>query len=104
MCEDQLRLFLWGSILEDNQSLKFYNINNHSVTLVVERLRGGARTRWTVVLRANNNSEVDLDSSDESSKDDERTGKCNLFNWIVMHGTLRIVLSVIEIICFTCND
>ena len=43
--EDQLRLILRGSILEDNQSLEFYNVNNHSIILVVEPLYGGPRRR-----------------------------------------------------------
>ena len=45
LCEDQLRLILRGSILEDNQSLEFYNVNNHSIILVVEPLYGGPRRR-----------------------------------------------------------
>ena len=68
--EDQLRLLFNGNVLENNRSLEFYNVNNDSIIMFVERLSGGARTRRTAVLRTNENAEVDLDSSDKSSEDD----------------------------------
>ena len=54
--EVQLRLLFNGIVLEDNRSLEFSKINNHSIIVFVERLSGGARTRRTVGLRTNENS------------------------------------------------
>ena len=85
--EDRLRLILRGSILKDNQNLKLYNINNHSIILVAEHPRGGPKIRCTAVLRANDNSEVDLDSSDESNEDNKRTGECPLYYELGIYGT-----------------
>ena len=85
-----LRLLFNGIVLEDNRSLESYNVNNHSIIVFVERLSGGARTRRTAVLSTNENSEVDLDSSDESSeddKDDEKTDECPLCKESDMYGT-----------------
>ena len=55
--------------------------------MFVERLSGGARTRYTVGLRTNENAQVDLDSSDESSEDDERLGDCCHCRDSDMYGT-----------------
>ena len=85
--EDQLRLLFNGNVLEDNRSLEFYNVNNLSIIMFVERLSGGARTRRTAILRTNENAEVDLDSSDESSEDNERTGECYHCGDSGMYGT-----------------
>ena len=85
--KDQLRLLFNGNVLEVNISLEFYNINNRSIIMFVERLSGGARTRYTSVLRTNENAEVYLDSSDESSEDDERTGEYYHCGDSCMYGT-----------------
>ena len=53
----------------------------------MERLSGGARTRRTAVLRTNENAELDLDSSDESSEDNERTGEYYHCGDSGMYGT-----------------
>ena len=39
--EDQLRLLFNGNALEDNRSLEFYNVNNLSIIMFVERLSSG---------------------------------------------------------------
>ena len=53
----------------------------------MERLSGGVRTKRTVGLRTNENAQVDLDSSDESSEDDERFGDCYHCEDSGMYGT-----------------
>ena len=80
-------------ILDDDQSLASYNIDNYSIIVVWELPRGGSRTRRTAVLRVNNISEVYLDTTDESNEDDEydeydeRTGECPLWNEIGTYDT-----------------
>ena len=49
LSEGQLRLFFQRTILEDDRRLSYYNIGNHSIIMVVERPRGGARTRCTAL-------------------------------------------------------
>ena len=87
LCKNQLRLLFNGNVLEDNRSLEFYNANNLSIIMFVERLSDEARTRRTAVLRTNENSEVDLDSSDESSEDDGTTGECYHCGYSGLYGT-----------------
>ena len=72
----QLRLLFNGIVLEDNRCLEFYNVNNHSNIVFVKRLSGGARTKRTVGLRKNENSQADLESFDESIDNDEKLGDC----------------------------
>ena len=48
--ERQQRLLYRGSVMEDNKSLAFYNVDSDSNILIVRRLRGNARTRATALL------------------------------------------------------
>ena len=50
LSEDQQRLIYSGSVIEDNKSLAYYNVDNDSKILIVRRLRGNARTRATALL------------------------------------------------------
>jgi len=45
--EEQQRLLFGRNIMENDNTLEVYNVNEHSILLVVRRLRGGARTRCT---------------------------------------------------------
>ena len=47
LSEDQQRLIYSGSVIEDNKSLAYYNVDNASAILIVRRFRGGARTKAT---------------------------------------------------------
>ena len=51
--EDQQRLLLGRDIMENYNMLEFYNMNDHSILMVVIILRGGARTRCTGSFRSN---------------------------------------------------
>ena len=42
---DQQRLLFGRNIMENNNILEHYNVNDHSILMVVRMLRGGVRTR-----------------------------------------------------------
>ena len=41
----------WGDTMEGDRRLAYYNVENYSIIMVVERLRGGSRTRCTQFLK-----------------------------------------------------
>ena len=45
--EDQQRLLFGRNIMENDKILELYNVNDHSILMVVRILRGGPRTRCT---------------------------------------------------------
>ena len=45
--EEQQRLLFGRNIMENDNTLEVYNVNEHSILLVVRKLRGGTRTRCT---------------------------------------------------------
>ena len=101
--EDQQRLFLLTTILDDDRSLVSYNIDNYSIIMVVIIPRGGARTRRTAVLRVNDNSEVYLDTIlmkvTKMMKE--------LVNVLIVMNVVHMVLIVITVKIynfFLCND
>ena len=51
--EYQISLFLQRTTLEDGRILALYNVDNDFILLIVERLRGGPRTRRILSLRIN---------------------------------------------------
>ena len=78
LSEGQLRLFFQRTILEDDRRLSYYNIGNHSIIMVVERPRGGARTRCTALLKVNPPAlldEVDSENSESSSSENSNTSE-----------------------------
>ena len=58
--EYQISLFLQRTTLEDGRILALYNVDNDFILLIVERLRGGPRTRR--ILSSRVNSTVLLDT------------------------------------------
>ena len=48
--ERQQRLLYRESVMEDNKSLAFYNVDSDSKILIVRRIRGKTRTRATSLL------------------------------------------------------
>lgn len=48
---DQIRLLSTRKFMENGQTLAYYNVNNHSIFLIVERLRGEARSKHIVLSR-----------------------------------------------------
>ena len=53
------------------KSLTSYNIDNYSIITGVDIPRVGTKTRCKVVSRVNDNSDVYLNTTDESNEDDE---------------------------------
>ena len=51
--------------------LTSYNIDNYSIIMGVDIPRVGTKTRCKVVSRVNDNSDVYLNTTDESNEDDE---------------------------------
>ena len=64
---DQQRLLLGRDIMVNNNILEHYNVNEHSILMVVRMLRGGARTRST---RRSTRNEPDLIDSIGSKNSD----------------------------------
>ena len=64
---DQQRLLLGRDIMVNNNILEHYNVNEHSILMVVRMLRGGARTRST---RRSTRNEPDLIDSIGSENSD----------------------------------
>ena len=65
LLEDQQRLLYNGSVMKDDKSLAYYNVDNSPSILIMRRLRGGARTKATSLL---NQSHV-LDAVDSGNSD-----------------------------------
>ena len=64
---DQQRLLLGRDIMVNNNILEHYNVNEHSILMVVRMLRGGTRTRST---RRSTRNEPDLIDSIGSENSD----------------------------------
>ena len=64
---DQQRLLLGRDIMVNNNILEYYNVNEHSILMVVRMFRGGARTRST---RRSTRNEPDLIDSIGSENSD----------------------------------
>ena len=45
--EEQQRLLFGRNIMENDNILEVYNVNDHSILVVVRMMRGGARIRYT---------------------------------------------------------
>ena len=45
--EEQQRLLFGRNIMENDNILEVYNVNDHSILVVVRMMRGGSRTRCT---------------------------------------------------------
>ena len=63
---DQQRLLLGRDIMVNNNILEHYNVNEHSILMVVRMLRGGARTRSTRRSTRNEPDLIDLIGSEYS--------------------------------------
>ena len=64
LSEAQQRLIYSGSVIKDNKSLAYYNMDNASAILIVRRFRSGARTKATALLY--NSHELDAVCSENS--------------------------------------
>ena len=70
--EDQQRLLLGRNVMENDNMLELYNVNAHSILVVMRTLRGGSITRCTGDSRTNTPAlfdEVDSENSDISSSE-----------------------------------
>ena len=85
--KEQQRLFLLTTIFDDDRSMVSCNIDNYSITMVVEIPSGGERTRRTAVLKVTDNSEVYLDNTDESNEYDRRIGEYPHYNESGTYGS-----------------
>jgi len=63
---DQQRLLLGRDIMVNNNILEHYNVNEHSILMVVRMLRGGARTRSTRRSMRNEPDIIDSIGSENS--------------------------------------
>ena len=81
---DQQRLLLGRDIMVNNNILEHYNVNEHSILMVVRMLRGGARTRST---RRSTRNEPDLIDSIGSENSDISSSEISDFAEFLFENT-----------------